>query len=336
MSAAGDLTPVMLDPNPVKDGWFSESEVLWPGQKFSLKVHSEGVLYHKRSKFQEILVFKSENYGTVLVLDGVIQLTERDEFAYQEMIVHLPLFAHPNPKRVLIVGGGDGGVLREAVRHPEVERIDMCEIDADVVSVSKQFFSETMATAFTDPRLTLIHDDAAVFLREPSRVGAYDVIIVDSSDPVGPAESLFQPAFYESMRAALAPGGIVCTQGECIWLHLPLISSVITACGAIFPTVEYAYTTIPTYPSGQIGFVICSLDNREGAARLPARLPAPAMDAALKYYTPQLHSAAFVLPAFAQKALDEARAKGGLPPRKVVRVPRVGGCSISLAPGEGG
>lgn len=285
------------------EGWFSESEVLWPGQKFSLKVKKP--LHHERSQFQDILVFESDTYGRVLVLDGVIQLTERDEHAYQEMIAHLPLFAHPEPKKVLIVGGGDGGVLREVARHKCVTRIDMCEIDQRVVAVAREFFGTSTATAFDDPRLTLIHEDAAVFLAKPA---SYDAIIVDSSDPVGPAESLFQPQFYESMRAALNPGGIVCTQGECIWLHLPLITSVVKACRDIFPKVEYAYTTVPSYPSGQIGFVLCSLATDRTAIVAPVRAPDDAFQAQLKYYNPALHAAAFVLPQFAAVELERTRA----------------------------
>ena len=302
---------------------------MWPGQRFSLKVTK--VLYHERSEFQDVLVFESETYGKVLVLDGVIQLTERDEFAYQEMITHLPLFSHPEPKRVLIVGGGDGGVLREVARHACVETIDMCEIDRGVVAVAKDFGFCT-ATAFDDARLTLVYADAAVYLKtivqgadagadvaNPAIAAAlarrsadggwpgYDVIICDSSDPVGPAESLFAPAFYDSMRAALAPGGCVCTQGECMWLHLPLISNVLTACRSLFPTVEYAYTCVPTYPSGQIGFIMCSLDDSRHALVKPVRAPVKALQDQLKYYSPEMHTAAFVLPPFAARSLQDQR-----------------------------
>ena len=302
---------------------------MWPGQRFSLKVTK--VLYHERSEFQDVLVFESETYGKVLVLDGVIQLTERDEFAYQEMITHLPLFSHPEPKRVLIVGGGDGGVLREVARHACVETIDMCEIDRGVVAVAKDFGFCT-ATAFDDARLTLVYADAAVYLKtivqgadagadvaNPAIAAAlarrsadggwpgYDVIICDSSDPVGPAESLFAPAFYDSMRAALAPGGCVCTQGECMWLHLPLISNVLTACRSLFPTVEYAYTCVPTYPSGQIGFIMCSLDDSRHALVKPVRAPVKDLQDQLKYYSPEMHTAAFVLPPFAARSLQDQR-----------------------------
>jgi len=230
---------------------------------------------------------------------------------------------------VLIVGGGDGGVLREVARHACVDVIDMCEIDAQVVAVAKEFFADSTATAFGDRRLTLVHADAAAYLRtlvagaapgddvnDPAiaaalaRRGAdafpgYDAIIVDSSDPVGPAETLFEPAFYDSMRAALAPGGVVCTQGECMWLHLPLIAKVVAACRASFPTVEYAYTTVPTYPSGQIGFIMCSLDASKHALVRPKRAPVAALQDQLQYYSPEIHSTAFVLPQFAARALQQ-------------------------------
>ena len=137
----------------IEDGWFNERDVMWPGQRFSLKV--EKVLFQDKSDFQDVMVFDSTNYGRVLVLDGVIQLTERDEMAYQEMIVNLPMMSHPDPKNVLIIGGGDGGVLREVARHEGVKNITMCEIDKMVVDVSKKYFSDSTASSFSDPRLTL-------------------------------------------------------------------------------------------------------------------------------------------------------------------------------------
>nr|CCA19405.1 unnamed protein product [Albugo laibachii Nc14] len=282
--------------------WFTETEALWPGQRFALQM--EKVLYRGKSDFQDILVFESSTYGNVLVLDGIIQATERDEFAYQEMISHLPLFAHAEPKNVLIVGGGDGGVLREVVKHDCVERIVMCEIDPKVCEVSKQFFATSLAVAFDDRRLHLIHADAAKYLKDESSE-KFDVIIVDSSDPVGPAQVLFQTKFYQDMRDALSTDGIICTQGECLWLHLDLIKTVMSECNAIFPTVQYAYTTIPTYPSGQIGFVICA--NEKTDLRKPKRGPTPDMEKSLRYYSPSMHHGAFILPAFAERAIEQVR-----------------------------
>lgn len=301
-----------------KDGWFSESEVMWPGQLMSLAI--DEVLHHEHSGLQDVLVFRSKTYGHVLVLDGVIQLTERDEFAYQEMIAQLPLHAHPCPRRVLIIGGGDGGVLREVCRHACVEEVVMCEIDKAVCDVSKRFFGDTVATSFDDPRVELLHADGAKYL-EGRTERPFDVVIVDSSDPVGPAESLFHASFYEKARNALDPKhGVLCTQGECMWLHLPLIEDVLGRCGQVFPTVDYAYTTVPTYPSGQIGFVLCSRD-AEAQLSTPARRLCPALADQCRYYTPATHAAAFVLPAFAERAVKRARKHMPLPPATLVLSP---------------
>lgn len=288
---------------PIKDGWFSESEVMWPGQAMCLKV--EEVLFEGKSEFQDVLVFRSSTYGTVLVLDGVIQVTERDEHAYQEMIAQIPLHCHPDPQSVLIVGGGDGGVLREVCRHPGVQHVTMCEIDEMVCNVSKKYLSGSTATAFNDPRVTLVHADAAEYVKDKKE--AYDVVIVDSSDPVGPAETLFTASFYHSLRGAMkSTGAIMCNQGECMWLHLDLIGEVLKHCKEVFPSVDYAFTTIPTYPSGQIGFLMCSTIPNH-VLRLPAREPEPALAAQLRYYSSAVHAASFVLPAFAEAVVKEVR-----------------------------
>jgi len=283
----------------VSDSWFGEKEVMWPGQRFSLKV--EKILFEGKSPFQDILVFDSSTYGRVLVLDGVIQLTERDECAYQEMIVNLPMMSHPQPRNVLIIGGGDGGVLREVCRHESVESVVMCEIDEMVVELSKKYFSTSTATAYSDPRLTLKFEDAAKFIK--SFTNTFDVIITDSSDPVGPANTLFTQEFYADLKRSLRPGGVLCCQGECMWLHLELISSVMEGCRKIFPKVEYAYTSIPSYPSGQIGFLMCG-ESSERDLRCPARpVPGSLLDQ-LRFYNSDLHTASFTLPNFARRKIS--------------------------------
>mmetsp|Transcript_5544 Transcript_5544/g.8057 ORF Transcript_5544/g.8057 Transcript_5544/m.8057 type:complete len:369 (-) Transcript_5544:239-1345(-) len=295
----------------VKDGWFSETDAMWPGQKFSLALEGfsedEFILFNDSSKFQHILVFQSAQHGNVLVLDGVIQMTERDEFVYHEMISNLPLFSHPNPKRVLIVGGGDGGVLREVCRHDVVEHITLVEIDKKVINVCKQFFSESTATSFDDPRLTIVHEDAAEFLRQKGfdtddNDSGYDVIIADTSDPVGPAESLFDPEFYERMSDALNDGGIICAQAESFWTHLDLIADVVECCADIFESVEYASTTVPTYPCGQIGFILASKGSYIDFAK-PNRTPSHAMMQDMQWYNSSIHKASLVLPQFLQERL---------------------------------
>jgi spermidine synthase len=282
-----------------------------PQQGFSNK----SVLYHEHSGIQSILVFKSAQYGNVLVLDGVIQVTERDEFAYHEMMAHIPLNAHANPKRVLIVGGGDGGILREVCKHDTVEEIVLVEIDKKVIEVALQFFGESTAlkVCFEDPRLRIVHADGADFLasHDPSY---YDVIIGDTSDPVGPAESLCQPDFYESMYDAVKEGGIVCMDTQCFWTQLDLISDIHSCCSDIFGSAEYATTMLPTYPCGQIGFILTKrcddlkekkFVDKHRAVTCSRPIRNPAFLKKLKWYSPRVHEAAFVLPVFVSRRLGQ-------------------------------
>lgn len=291
-------------------GWFSEMSPMWPGEAHSLKV--EKILFQGKSKYQDVIVFQSSTYGKVLVLDGVIQLTERDECAYQEMITHLPLCSIPNPKKVLVIGGGDGGVLREVARHSSVELIDICEIDEMVVTVSKEHFPE-VAVGFNDPRVKLHIGDGVAFLKAAPE-GTYDAVIVDSSDPIGPAQELFEKPFFQSVAKALRPGGVVCTQAESIWLHMHIIEDIVANCRQIFKgSVNYAWTTVPTYPSGVIGFMLCSTEGPEVDFRHPVNPIDKIEDHGngerpLKFYNSELHSAAFCLPSFAKRVI-EAKAK---------------------------
>lgn len=274
------------------DGWFHERGEMWPGQAMSLKVGE--VLYHGRSLYQDVLFFRSSSHGTVLVLDGVIQVTERDEFAYQEMIAHIPMFAHADPRRVLVIGGGDGGVLREVCRHKGVEKVVICEIDKDVIEKSKEYLP-SLAVGYEDPRVEVKVMDGNVFMAD--NPGHFDVIITDSSDPIGPAAALFEAPFYRNMYAALREGGVICTQGECMWLHVDIIKPLVEKVKEFATTVEYAFTTIPTYPSGQIGFVIATKGG-EGC-KAPKRKDEE-MEKVLKYYNTEIHQAAFILPNFAR------------------------------------
>jgi len=290
-----------------KEGWFTELSTMWPGQGLSLEI--EEVLYKGKSEFQDIVVFKSKAFGKVLVLDGVIQTTDRDEFSYQEMIAHLPLCALKNePKKVLVVGGGDGGVLRELARHSTLEVIHQAELDEEVAKVSKKFLPQ-LAVGYDDPRVETSFTDGIKFAQDAPE-GTYDAIIVDSSDPVGPAAVLFEKPFFTYMHRALKPGGIIATQGESLWLHLPTIEELAKMCHSVFEggDVKYGYTTIPTYPSGQIGFMVCSKKLEDGSkvdVTLPKRSPPAGSNGLppLRYYNEEIHKAAFVLPSFARDAL---------------------------------
>jgi spermidine synthase len=244
----------------------------------------------------------------MLVLDGVIQLTERDEFSYQEMLAHSALFSHPEPRRVLIIGGGDGGILREVCRHSVVREIVQVEIDAGVIQASKQFFKDSMGCSFDDPRLNLIVGDGAAYVK--GCADAFDAILVDSSDPIGPAAVLFEGPFYQACHNALKPGGVMCNQGECMWLHLDLIGESLQMCHTMFSEASYLYTSVPTYPSGQIGFLLCRKKGGSSSSMLsePLRQPAEEMQAQLRYYSPSTHRAAFVLPEFARRRLMDGTA----------------------------
>ncbi|XP_062120201.1 spermine synthase-like isoform X1 [Humulus lupulus] len=303
----------------VVSGWFSASKSghkfgkvvyfnnpMWPGEAHSLKV--ERVLFKGKSEFQEVLVFESSAYGKVLVLDGIIQLTEKDECAYQEMIAHLPLCSIPSPKTVLVVGGGDGGVLREICRHSSVEHIDICEIDKMVIDVSKEFFPE-LAVGFEDPRVHLHIDDAVKFLRDAPE-GKYDAVIVDSSDPVGPAQELVERPFFETIAKALRPGGVLCNMAESFWLHTHLIQDMISVCREMFKgSVHYAWTSVPTYPSGVIGFLICQTEGPPIDFKNPVN-PIEKLEGAvkhkreLKFYNSEVHKAAFALPTFVKREVN--------------------------------
>ncbi|CAE7403292.1 SPDSYN2 [Symbiodinium natans] len=199
----------------IENGWFIEKNAQWPGQANALEVKE--VLMHKKTQFQDLLVFASAKHGNVIVLDGVIQITERDEMSYQEMLAHLPMFSADKPAHVLIIGGGDGGVLREVVKHDTVEKVTWCEIDGDVVEAAKKYMPN-VAIAVSNPKVDLRVGDGVAFA-ESSKDNSFDVIIVDSSDPVGPAEKLFSKEFYVNVHRILKPGGVVCSQGECLWLN---------------------------------------------------------------------------------------------------------------------
>mmetsp|Transcript_2204 Transcript_2204/g.4546 ORF Transcript_2204/g.4546 Transcript_2204/m.4546 type:complete len:216 (-) Transcript_2204:284-931(-) len=208
------------------------------------------------------------------------------------MIAHLPIAAHPNPERVLVIGGGDGGVIREAAKHDKVKSVVLCEIDQMVIDTSKKYFP-SMSVGFDHPKVTVEVKDGFKYLDD--HPDTFDVIVVDSTDPVGPAEALFEESFFRKMHKSLRQGGVICTQAESVWLHLDIIARLYKSCKTIYDSVQYAFTTIPTYPSGQIGFMICS-KGENNLAEPKTQLPA---DANVRYYNENVHRAAFVLPKFA-------------------------------------
>lgn len=285
----------------VKTGWFSEVlEDLWPGQCFSLKIKK--VLHEEKSKFQDIKIVETTSYGTALILDGVIQCTMRDEFSYQEMISFIGLCCHPNPKKVLIVGGGDGGVAREVVKHPSVEEVHQVEIDDRVVELSKKYLP-SMACGFDNPKVKLTIGDGFDYMK--NHKNEFDVIITDSSDPIGPAVSLFQESYYGLLKNALRPGGVVCSQGGTYWTDLDQIKETLNNCKQHFPVTGYALTSIPSYPCGHIGLTVACLDGSRHLEEPAKTFTEAELDKMnLRYYSSKIHRSAFTLPRFVEKALS--------------------------------
>ncbi len=275
-----------------KEIWIEEKLGLEKGRTLKIKVKK---LREKiKSKYQEIEVVESEPFGKILLIDGVIMLTEADEFCYHEMIAHVPLCVHPEAQKVLVIGGGDGGTVREILKHQKVKEVEVCELDEKVVEVSKRHFP-SLASSFNDFRVKVYFEDGSKFIKTHQK--EYDLIIVDSSDYIGPAEVLFQREFYEAMFQALTDDGIVVTQAESFFYDEKLIKSLFSFIKEIYPIGEYYYTLVPTYPSGVIGFTFCSkkyypLNDFNQAEALELN--------DLKYYNPAIHKAAFCLPTFVQ------------------------------------
>jgi len=219
------------------------------------------------------------------------------------MISHLALCSHPNPKSALVIGGGDGGVLRELCKHKGLERIEICEIDERVIETAKKFLP-SMAVGFSDPRVVVHVRDAFELIAEisKSQEKKYDVIICDSTDPVGFASTLFEENFFQMCAKALNPDGILSTQGESYWHQMDLLKKMTGFLGNAFSSKRYAWITIPTYPCGNIGFWVLSNDKVTDHSKPRTDLSQDFL-ASVNYYSPEMHSASFVLPAFARREL---------------------------------
>ncbi|SER45706.1 spermidine synthase [Tranquillimonas rosea] len=260
------------------------------------------VLYDSQTDHQRLRVFENPTFGRVLTLDGVVQVTERDNFIYHEMLTHVPILAHGRARRVLIVGGGDGGMAREVLKHRSVESVTMVEIDGGVVEFSKEYLPSISAGAFEDPRLDLVIADGAAFMRETE--GGFDVIIVDSTDPVGPGEVLFTDTFYDHARQALTEGGILVTQNGVPFMQGDELSGTMRAFRALFEDWTCYLATVPTYAGGPMAFGWGSTGTaarRTDAETLRARFEAAAIET--DYYTPEVHLGTFALPPYVSRLL---------------------------------
>jgi spermidine synthase len=242
------------------------------------------LIHQEQSPYQKIAVLEHPFFGRMLALNDVVQFTERDEFFYHEMLVHVPLHAHPSPRRVLVVGGGDGGSLREVLKHPEVREAWVAELDRQAVEVSRRFFPG-QAAGFADPRSSLHFGDGAEFVK--GNVGPFDVVLVDSTDPVGRARRLFTLAFFRRVFRALGPQGILVAQTESLHFHLPFVRAVQERLRRVFPVVDLYTQALATYAGSWWSFSIASKDLNPRVPRGRPAIPA-------RYYSREVHRRAFL------------------------------------------
>ncbi|MHB8231758.1 MAG: polyamine aminopropyltransferase [bacterium] len=285
------------------EAWFFENQT----GNFGIKIRIKSVLYHEFSDYQEITVYDTLEFGKALILDKAVMFTEKNEFVYHEMLGLVPLFSHKKPERILIIGGGDGGVIRECLKNPFVEHIDLVEIDKKVVDVSKEFFPE-IACKLEDKRVRVAAEDGIEFVKRAAvnnkEDEKYDIILVDSTDPVGPAEGLFKRDFYEAAAGSLKNDGIFTAQTESPFFNKNLIKDVGGIIKEIYSGASLYCASIPVYPSGLWSFTA-------GSKKYDPKIINESYkdfdfgrrELDLKYYSPEIHSSSFILPNFIKEIL---------------------------------
>ncbi|MCW8915297.1 MAG: polyamine aminopropyltransferase [Magnetovibrio sp.] len=270
-------------------------EILHNGYSQSFEVTK--VLFHEKTEHQDLVIFDTPIYGRVMALDNIVQVTTRDEYVYHEMLTHVPVLAKGDVTDVLIIGGGDGGILREALRHKSIERATMVELDRSVVDLSLEYLPEISNGAFDDPRTDLVIADGVKFVAETDK--RFDVIIVDSTDPIGPGEVLFTESFYADCHRCLKDGGVLVTQNGVPFYQGDEVTNTYQRMGKSFVDNGFYTAVVPTYVGGMMALGwgtddgemrnvdVETLNQRFQAASLTTR-----------YYTPEVHKAAFALPQF--------------------------------------
>jgi spermidine synthase len=250
-------------------------------------------LVRKQTEYQDLAIVETNRFGRMLLLDGIVQTTIADEYVYHEMISHIPLFTHPNPEKVLVVGGGDGGAIREVLKHPSVKKAVLCEIDKCVVEECMKYLPE-ISCELENPRCEVFIGDGIKYVHEHKN--EFDVIIVDSTDPFGAAEGLFGGSFYKEISECLTKDGIFVAQTETPFYLPEVVKKVFNDAKEAFPVTKLFMAAIPTYPSGYWSFTIGSKMHDPEEADVPAEL---GFDT--RYYTPKLHKACFALPKYVEE-----------------------------------
>ncbi|WP_421863086.1 polyamine aminopropyltransferase [Parvibaculum sp.] len=274
-------------------------ETLYEKEGFTCAFRADKVLYEEETGQQHLVIFENDLFGRMMALDGITQVTERDEFIYHEMMTHVPILAHGRAKRVLIIGGGDGGILREVIRHPGIGHVTMVEIDPAVTDFCKKQLPQISAGAFDDPRLNLVFADGAKFVEESA--DSFDVIIVDSTDPIGPGEVLFREEFYRAAHARLTPGGVIVTQNGVPFMQGDELRGTMEKFRRLFKVASCYLATIPTYVGGPMAMGWGTDD--ETLKSVPVEELTRRYEAAglvTRYYTPEVHKAAFALPRYVE------------------------------------
>ena len=278
------------------------SETLYDsyGQEFAV----DKVYFENKTDHQHLIIFENAKFGRVMALDGIIQTTEADEFIYHEMLTHVPLMAHGKVKRVLIIGGGDGGMLREVCKHDSVEHITQVEIDDQVVEMCKEYLPNHSAGAYDDPRVNIVIDDGINFVRECK--DRFDVIISDSTDPIGPGDVLFTSVFYENCKRCLNEGGILVTQNGVAYMQLDEVTTTAKRLQPYFADRSFYCAAVPTYIGGVMTFAWASDDLAlRGLSTETIAERFAVANIKCRYYNPAIHTASFALPQYILDALAE-------------------------------
>jgi spermidine synthase len=274
-----------------------------------VRLEADEVLHEVKTEHQHLVIFKNRTWGTVLMLDGICQLTTLDEFIYHEMMAHVPLMALDEPRQVLVVGGGDGGVLREVLKHPSIEKAMLCEIDRTVIDTALKYYPEIPGGTFDDARTVVVIADGRKFVAETDE--RFDAIIVDSSEPIGPSAVLHAPEFFADCKRALTDGGILITQNGLPFLFPDHLADTTRAFASLFQFVAPYMCTQPCYFGGPFALNWASDEDDHldiGEKRLRKRQMKRRIET--RYWTPAVHNAAFALPAYAQSVVDKAIAEG--------------------------